>query len=109
MKCSVFRTMVSNAKSQKKKTRAWKSVHMATAVVQEHAQSYCLAQHAMVKLNANQSILRRFPPLQKQDLAVSRDIVEENRIGQKSEHLSWIWRLDIGKDHNKDAWMDESE
>ena len=109
MKCGIFRTMKSNPKSQKTKTRAWKAVDVATAAVQQHARSYCLAQHAMVQLNANPSILSKFPPLQKQDLTVSRDIVEENRLGQKSEHLSWVWRLDIGKDQDKDAWMDESE
>jgi hypothetical protein len=109
MKCGIFRTMKSNPKSQKTMTRAWKAVHVATAAVQQHARSYRLAQHAMVQLNANPSILSKFPPLQKQDLTLNRDIVEENRLGQKSDHLSWVWRLDIGKDQDKDAWMDESE
>jgi hypothetical protein len=109
MKCAVFRKMVSNAKSQKKKTRAWQAVGLATAAVQQHAQSYCLAQHALTKLNADQSILSKYPPLQKQDLTVSCDIVEENRLGQKSDLLSWVWRFGIGKEQDRDAWMDESE
>jgi hypothetical protein len=109
MKCAVFRRMVSNAKSQKKKTRAWQAVGLATAAVQRHARSYCLAQHALVKLNAHQLILSKFPPLQKQDLTVSRDVVEENRLGQKSDHLSWVWRFNIGKEQDDNTWMDESE
>lgn len=109
MKCGIFRMMKSNPRSQRTKTRAWKAVDAATATVQQHARSYCLAQAAMVRLNADPSILTKFPLLQKQDLTVSRDIVEENRLGQRSEHLSWVWRLDIGKAQDKDAWMDESE
>jgi hypothetical protein len=101
--------MKSNPKSQRTKTRAWKAVHDATAAVQQHARSYCLAQYAIIQLAANPSILSKFPPLQKQDLTLSRDILEENRVGQKSEHLSWVWRFDVGKDQDKDAWMDESE
>jgi hypothetical protein len=109
MKSGIFRTMKSNPKSQKTKTRAWKAVDVATAAVQQHARSYCLAQHAIVQLIADPSILSKYPALKKQDLTISRDVVEENRLGQKSEHLSWVWRLDIGKDLDKDAWMDESE
>jgi hypothetical protein len=102
MKCGIFRTMEANPKSQKTKTRAWKAVDVATATVQQHAWlyclaqhawSYCLAQHAIIQLNANPSILSKYPPFQKQDLTISRDILEENRLGQKSEHLLWVWRL----------------
>jgi hypothetical protein len=109
MKAGIFRTMKLNPRSQKTKTRAWKAVAVATAAIQQYARSYCLAQHAIVQLNADPSILSKYPPLQKQDLTISRDILEENRVGQKSEHLSWVWRLDIGKDLDKDAWMDESK
>jgi hypothetical protein len=109
MKSGIFRTMKSNPKSQRTKSRAWKAVHEATAAVQRHARSYSLAQNAIVQLTENPLVLSRFPALQKQDLMLSRDVLEENRFGQKSEHVSWIWRLDIGKDQDKDAWMDESE
>jgi hypothetical protein len=109
MKCGIFRTMKSNPRSQKTKTRAWKAVHDATAAVEQYARSYCLAQNALVQLTENPSLLSKFPPLRKQDLTLSRDILEENRLGQRSEHLSWVWRLDIGKDQDEDAWMHESE
>jgi hypothetical protein len=109
MKSAIFRKMVSNAKSQSKKTRAWRAVHVAMAAVKRHARSYCLAQHALVQLNAEPAILRKFPLLEAHDLKVSRDVMEENRIGQQSEHVSWIWRLDISKDQDKDDCMHESE
>lgn len=109
MKAAIFRKTVSNAKSQSKKTRAWQAVHVATAAVHQHARSYRLAQHALVQLNASPSILTKFPPLQNSDLKVSGDIVEENRLGQRNDHVTWIWRLDIGKDQDTEGWMNESE
>ena len=109
MKAAIFRKVVSNAKSQKKKTRAWKAVHVATAAVQRHARSYGLARHALVQLHADSLIMTRFPPLDKSDLSVSRDVLEENRVGQRSEHVSWIWRVDLGKDQDKNTWILESE
>ena len=109
IKSAIFRKQVGPAKSQQKKTRAWKAVHVATAAVQQYARSYGLAQHALVELEAEDSILTRFPPLQKGDLVVSRDVVEENRVGQCSEHVSWIWRLDIGHGLGKDKWIEKSE
>jgi hypothetical protein len=97
------------ANSQYNKTRAWKAINAVTTAVQRHARLYGLAQHALVRLQADDVILRRFPALQKHDLAVSRDVVEENRLGQRSEHVGWIWRLDIGNGLDEDEWMQESE
>ena len=83
---------------------------MASSAVQQNARSYGLAQHALVALQADAKTLKRFPAMTQGDhLAVSGDVVEENRIGQRSEHISWIWRLDIGKDLDEDTWMEESE
>jgi hypothetical protein len=62
-----------------------------------------------VQLQADDIILKKFPPLQKGDLAVSRDVVEENRLGQRSDHVGWIWRLDIGNGLGEDEWIQESE
>jgi hypothetical protein len=109
VKSAIFRKKLRNAKSQQTKTRAWKAVHVASSAVQQHARSYALAQHALVALHADARTLQRFPAMSQGDLVVSRDVVEENRIGQRSEHISWIWRLDIGNDLDEDTWMEESE
>jgi len=109
IKSAIFRKNLKYAKSHQTKTRAWKAVQVASSAVQQHARSYGLAQHALVALQADAKTLKRFPPITQGDLAVSRDVVEENRIGQRSEHISWIWRLDIGKDLDEDTWMEESE
>ena len=38
--------------------------------------------------------LERYQEITKSDLKMSGDIVEENRVGQKSSILPWFWRLD---------------
>ena len=38
--------------------------------------------------------LERFQKISKSDLKMSGDIVEENRVGQRSSVLPWFWRLD---------------
>jgi hypothetical protein len=109
LKSAIYRKKGAMLNSQYNKTRASKAVNVVTASVQRHARSYGVARHALVQLQADHLILRRFPALQKSDLAVSRDVVEENRLGQRSEHVGWIWRLDIGNGLGEDEWMQESK
>jgi hypothetical protein len=40
---------------------------------------------------------------------MSRDIIEENRIGQRGQHVSWIWRLDDGLMDEQSALLTESK
>ena len=109
IKSAIFRKQRGAGKSYQKKTRAQKAANAATAAVQKHAQCYSLAQSALVHLGADKVILTKFPLLEKDDLGISRDVIEENRVGQRSEHVSWIWRLDIGKSLGENAWLEESE
>jgi hypothetical protein len=109
IKSAIFRKQRGAERSYQKKTRALKAANTATAAVKQHARCYSLAHSALVQLGADKAILTRFPLLEKEDLRISRDVVEENRVGQRSEHVSWIWRLDIGKSLGENAWLEESE
>jgi hypothetical protein len=110
LKSAMFRKSIANAKSQKKKTRAWRSLKAVEANVSLHTQAYRIAQHGLVRLHASPAIMAKFPVLKKEDLKMSRDVIEENRVGQWSEHVSWIWRLDGGGiDKKNSALMTESE
>jgi hypothetical protein len=68
-----------------------------------------MARQALVELGASVAILARFPVLRKEDCKMGGDIEEENRVGQRSEHVSWIWRVDSGESFDKDEWQQESE
>ena len=109
IKSAIFRKQRGAGKSYQKKTRAVKAANAVTASVLQHARCYRLAQSALVQLGVDKVILTKFPPLEKGDLGISRDVVEENRVGQRSEHVSWIWRLDIGKSLGENSWLEESE
>lgn len=89
-----FRTEVKPAKSQKTMTRAWDSIHRADKQIREAVRCYQLAHSALESLEVDKELMGRYQKIQKQDLKMSRDIVEENRVGQRSSELPWFWRLD---------------
>ena len=89
-----FRTQVKPAKSQKTMTRAWDSIHQAEKQIRGAVQCYRLARHALKELGASNELLSRYKEIQRKDLKMSMDIVEENRVGQRSSQLPWFWRLD---------------
>jgi hypothetical protein len=109
LKSALFKHSVAPAKSQRTKTRAWRTLNSVDASVRRHAQEYRNARQALVHLRASGSVMDKFPILKKEDLKMSRDVVEENRVGQRSEHVSWIWRLDHESMIGKNAWLQESE
>lgn len=102
-----FRTEVKPAKSQRTMTRAWDSIHRADKQIKVAVQSYRLARSALEGLGAEEYLLNRYQEIQKKDLKMSRDIVEENRVGQRSSELPWFWRLDRQCDTNGGEFLKE--
>jgi hypothetical protein len=102
-----FRTEVKPAKSQKTMTRAWDSIHRADRQIKGAVRCYRLAHNALKELEAPQELLAQYQEIQKKDLKMSRDIVEENRVGQRSSELPWFWRLDSKWDENRGEFLKE--
>jgi len=88
-----FRKEVRSAKSQKKMTRAWDSVHRMEGQIKQAVVTYRVARDAIGELG-KAADSDRFQEITKSDLKMSGDIVEENRVGQRSSVLPWFWRLD---------------
>jgi hypothetical protein len=88
-----FRTQIRPAKSQKTMARAWDSVYRKEGQIKQAVITYRTARRAIGELG-DASDLERFQEIQKSDLKMSGDIVEENRVGQRSSVLPWFWRLD---------------
>lgn len=109
LKSALFKTSVAPAKSQKTKTRAWRGVKTVETNVRRYAKLYRGARQALLRLGAATSVMEKFPDLKKEDLKMSRDVVEENRVGQKSDHVPWIWRIDCGLISDQDTLLQESE
>jgi hypothetical protein len=109
LKAVVYKTGVRPSKSQSTKTRARSDVSQVNKTIEKHSRSYRLAYQAILNLEASGDLLKRFQPLTDKDLGVGTDLVEENRIGQRSDVLAWIWRQGDGKSGPKDEWMKEGE
>ena len=101
-----FRTEVKPAKSQKTTTKAWDSIHRADIQIKAAIRSYHLARSALEGLGARKYLLNQYQENQK-DLKMSRDIGEENRVGQHSSELAWFWRLDQKWDTNRGEFLKE--
>jgi hypothetical protein len=104
-----FRTEVKPAKSQKTMARAWDSIHRADKHIRGAVQCYCLARSALEGLGVSSDLLSRYQEIQKKDLKMSRDVIEENRVGQRSSELPWFWRLDREWDKDRGEFIKECE
>ena len=105
-KALLFRTRVRNASSVKERTKAWDDVKTARRQVDKHVRGYHRARNAMVRLGAGPEVLGTYLVIERKDLALSRDITDENRLGQRNDKLAWFWG--IGKDSSaNNAWMIE--
>lgn len=102
-----FRTEVRPAKSQKTMTRAWDSIHRADKQIRGAVRCYRLARNALEMLGVSNELLVRYKEIEKKDLKISRDVVEENRVGQRSSELPWFWRLDSKWDEDRGEFLKE--
>jgi len=104
-----FWTEVKPAKSQKTMARAWDSIHRADKQIRGAVQCYYLARGALEGLGVSGDLLSRYQEIQKKDLKMSRDVIEENRVGQQSSELPWFWRLDREWDKDRGEFIKECE
>jgi hypothetical protein len=102
-----FRTEVKPAKSQRTMTRAWDSINRADKQIKAAVQSYNLARGALEELQVSSELLSQYKEIQKKDLKMSRDVVEENQIGQRSSKLPWFWRLDRKLNEDRGEFLKE--
>jgi hypothetical protein len=106
-KSYVFRNDVRPARTQRLKTRAWQEVHAVESTVQHHARVYMRARQAIVDLNAGTVLLERYKILTRQDLSVKTSIIAPEVRGQRNKSLPWFWTMDVRKDTEVGAWMED--
>jgi hypothetical protein len=106
-KSLLLRTSVRGAEGQKSKTRAWKEVERISETITKEVSLYHRAREALVGLEAEEDVLRKYQLVKSDDLKMSGDVVEENRVGQRNDALAWFWRLDGAGQHPDDGWMQE--
>jgi len=105
----LFRTKIRYTNNTKGKTRAWKEVNKSSMDVMKHVRRYKRARRALEKLGVAHGVMEKYQDLKKEDLNMSGDILEENRVGQKNATLAWFWRLGPQGDSVGNDWMEECE
>lgn len=106
-KSLLFRTKIRNANNVKETTRAWKEVRQSTKEIDRHVRCYKHARWALERLGASKETLEKYRDIEKEDLKMSSDMVEENRFGQRNDKLPWFWRLGPQADTDGDRVMKE--
>jgi hypothetical protein len=103
-KSLLLRTEVRNARSQITSLRAWDSVKKQDASAIRHKKVYEVAREALQRLCNDDEYLLTLHDITPEDMKMSGDIVEENRVGQRSDVLAWFWR--IADDHEDSEHVD---
>jgi hypothetical protein len=106
-KSYLFRNEVRPARTQGPKTRAWAEVHAVESTVQHHARVYNRARRSLLDLGAEASLLDRYKILQRQDLRIDTAVIAPDVRGQRNKSLPWFWSMDVRRDADVGAWMND--
>jgi hypothetical protein len=106
-KSYLFRNNVRPARTQRLKMRAWAEVHAVESTVQHHARVYNRARQSMLDLGADNSLLDRYKVLERQDLRIDTTVIAPNVRGQRNKSLPWFWSMDVRRDADVGAWMND--
>ncbi|KAI6039496.1 hypothetical protein EDC04DRAFT_2568368, partial [Pisolithus marmoratus] len=85
-----FRT----ANSTREGTRTKKEIQKVVARVNKHVRSYQRARQAILRLDPDGNMAEKYQETLPEDLAVSKEVTEENRFGQGTSKLAWFWVID---------------
>jgi hypothetical protein len=110
-KSLLFRMEVRNSKSQRTSLRAWQNVNKQDLVARQHKRGYDRARKALIRLDVDREYLSTLHDITPEDMKMSGDVTEENRIGQRSSVLAWFWRLgsDVAMEVELNPRMKECE
>jgi hypothetical protein len=108
-KAALYRTKVRTAKTSVAKTRVLGDVKAIRVKTNKHLRAYRQARKALKHLGADDATLMQYQELQSEHLALNENITEENRVGQRSHAMPWIWKSGGQNADQDDAWMQECE
>ncbi|KAI5990069.1 hypothetical protein EDC04DRAFT_2588096, partial [Pisolithus marmoratus] len=58
---------------------------------------YQRARQAILRLDPDGNMTEKYQEILPEDLAVSKEVTEENRFGQGTSKLAWFWVIDGGR------------
>ncbi|KAI5986547.1 hypothetical protein EDC04DRAFT_2615047 [Pisolithus marmoratus] len=75
-------------------TRTKKEIQKVVARVNKHVRSYQRARQAILRLDPDANMAEKYQEILPEDLAVSKEVTEENRFRQGTSKLAWFWVID---------------
>jgi len=61
----------------------------------------------MLDLGADNSLLDQYKVLKPQDLKIDTTVIAPNVCGQRNKLLPWFWSMDVQRDADVGAWMND--
>ncbi|KAI6041972.1 hypothetical protein EDC04DRAFT_2601277 [Pisolithus marmoratus] len=101
------------ANSTREGTRTKKEIQKVVARVNKHVRSYQRARQAILRLDPDGNMAEKYQEILPEDLAVSKEVTEENRFGQGTSKLAWFWVIDVYRINwlkaraRRDRWKEE--
>jgi hypothetical protein len=107
-KLLIYRTVVRNAKSQAASTRSRSQLALVNEHVRHDITKYHAARTALQDLGLTAADMEKLPLITPQDLKMSGDVYEENRVGGHKK-MAWFWyHGPVTSDReSQDDWMRE--
>lgn len=103
-----YRSNVRTAKSQRTTTRAYSGIRPTRKSLRQYSQVYIDARQALLRLGADDTIMKVYKELTSSDLAMSTAVVDPSN--RHAETLSWIWRVStVDEDPVEDVVEDVAE
>ncbi|KAI6137012.1 hypothetical protein F5141DRAFT_1059940 [Pisolithus sp. B1] len=75
-------------------TRTKKEIQKVVARINKHVRGYQRARQAILRLDPNVDMAEKYQEILPNDLAVSKEVTEENRFGQGKSKLAWFWMME---------------
>jgi hypothetical protein len=90
-------------------TRSKQDIQRMGLKINRDVRSYHRARESLSRLKTSQEILQKYQPIKPDELGVSKDITEENQLGQSSHILPWFWRIEGSQVGPPGVWNKECE
>ena len=108
-KAILYRMNFRSSTSVRTDTRSKQDIRKVALKITRDVRSYHRARESLSRLGASQDILQKYQLIKPDELGVSKDITEENRLGQSSDILPWFWRIGGSQPGPSKIWNEECE
>ncbi|KAI6118065.1 hypothetical protein F5141DRAFT_1043887, partial [Pisolithus sp. B1] len=93
-KATLYQQNFWTANSTREGTRTKKEIQKVVARINKHVRGYQRARQAILRLDPNVDMAEKYQEILPNDLAVSKEVTEENRFGQGTSKLAWFWMME---------------